>query len=1332
VEKQMNRIALAAPIALLSILSLSAFADVRGVAMTREGAPLAKAKVSVYTLETTAAMRARWQSESPQRVAVATVETSTNGSFSVKVDAPVALLQIESAGFAPAALRVAKDEDVGAIALVVAGEKKGSVRSGSTAVGGARVVWISVGGAEWVAVTDAEGRYAVPDPDKWAQRVTVVHADYAIDAEAALPPQTKIPLERRLVKGVAIEGRVTAADGKTAVANADVFVDGWKLGVSGDDGAFSVAHASAKWQELRAVSGAASAAVSPAKGSISLRLAKTAKLTGVVRDAQAKLAVAGAEVMALPSEGDLVARTLGRASGISAITDAKGAFTIELVSGSYELQVVAPGYSSASTDVTIPTGGAVDRSLPLTKLARVAGSVIDDDKRPVAAAWVMPVVEPSRMGRGARTRLVSGFGAMSGPDGRFVLRSLQPDEDAELEATRKGLPSGKAPSMKLASGETKSGVVITIPRGIEVTGIVTDEGGEPVSGVTVTSASPERGGGGRMMIRMVLGESAGADDVQTGSDGRFSMRLAEGRWDLLFRREGFAPYRSSAIDVRPGVAPVEVTLQPGAEIAGRVVRSGGAGVDAVTISSMMGGIPSNTTTGPDGSFVLKDMAPGSVMLMVRKPEEFIQVMRTVNAPTKDLTIEVPKGESVSGRVIDKASGQPVTEFSAGVSGESGGGGMRIIMQPVMKSFRTDDGTFHLEGLPTGPLQMIVSAPGYVQQKVPGLVLEEGKPIRDLEVALETGTKISGRVTGPDGKPLASVDVRPEAPGRGAGTMAGGVTTDAEGNYQLEAVEAGEKTVVFRRDGYPSTRKTVTVSGREMKLDVQLGRGATIAGVVVSEGGSPVAGAQVYVENSSYGGSDATSDANGNFRFEGLSEGRYSVAAQKTGYVEAQLDDVDAATAGNLRLVLGQGGRITGRVTGLQASEYSQVRVSASTSTAGADARPDSTGAFTIEGVPVGTVRVMATKGAGFAGSMQTTEAKTVEISAGGEAMVDLEFRTDKVVTGRVTRNRVALEGASVRFNPKNPAIQTRGTATTDASGKYEVRGLQDGEYEVTVFDSMRMSAHTETRQVSGSVSVDVDIVTASLRGRVTDSDTGSGVSGARISFEPKSGESSGMITRRIAESDASGSFLLDNIVPGSYSARAEKDGYGQDVRDVEVSDSGADGVDFKIGKNDGIRLRVVDARSGTALGGQVRVTDPLGRTAYEGSFAASSEGTKISLAPGSYRLSIFANGYAPMTSGVTAPSASTALGLTPGGTVEIEFDGSEAASARLLDASGADYQRWFWMRQPSFRVDPGVTTLRNIAAGTYTLALLDESGNVAKSWPISVVEGRAAKVRVTK
>lgn len=1333
----MKRIALAFLITLLSISSATAFADVRGVVMTRDGAPVAKAKVSVYALESAAAARVRWQSEAPQRVPLVTVETTTSGVFSVKADVPVALLQVEAAGFGPAATRVAKDEDIGALALGVAPERKGTVRAGSVPVAGARVIFASVVGVELIVVTDAEGRYTVADPDKWAQRVSVVHPDYALDGETVIPPQTKLSLDRKIGMGVAIEGKATAADGKTPVASAEIYVDGWKSGLTAEDGTFAIAHAPAKWRELRAVAGATSAVISPSKGALSLRLSKTPKVTGIVRDAQTKMPVAGAEVSAAPSEGDLVARVFGLAFGSAAITDAKGTFAIELATGNYSLQVSAPGYSLDVLDVTLTAGGTVDRSIPLTRLARVTGSVVDDENRGVAAAWVSPASDGGGSRRGPRMRFSQAGGAISAPDGRFVMRGVDPDSAFTLDATKKGLPDGKAPSMKLASGETKSGVVITIPRGIEVTGIVVNQSGDPVSGVAITSASPERGAGGQFMIRRMLGESSEADDVQTGSDGRFSMRLTEGKWDLNFRREGFAPYRASSVDVKPGVAPVEVTLQPGAEIAGRVVRAGGAGVDAVQVSAMMGGAPGSATTGPDGAFVLKDLAPGSVMLMVRKPDEFIQLMRTVTAPSNDVTIEVPKGVSVAGRVIDKASGAPVPDFSAGVSGESAGGGMRIMMQPVMKSFRSDDGTFQIDGLPAGPLQLIVSSPGYVQQRVPGLVLEEGKPVRDLEIALETGTKISGRVTGPDGKPVASASVAAQGPEGTRGTFRSGsgsgpVTTDAEGNYQLEAVEPGEKRFAFRSDGYAPVMKSVNVSGREMKLDVQFGRGATMAGVVVSEGGSPVAGAQVQISSANFGYDETWTDGNGAFRFEGLSEGRYTIEAGKTGYVDTELTDVDALTAGNLRLVLGQGGRITGRVTGLQAAEYSQVRVNASTSSANASATPDSAGVYAIEGAPTGTVRVSATKGAGFAGSMQTTEPKTVELSAGGEAMVDLEFRSDRVVSGRVTRNRAPLDGASVRFNPKNPAVQTRGTATTGASGAYEVRGLADGDYEITVFDATRMSAHSETRQVTSGATVDVDIVTASLRGRVADADTGSAIAGARIQFEPKSAGTTGAITRRVAESDAAGNFLVDNIVPGAYVARAEKEGFSQDVRDVEIGESGADGVDFAIAKSDGIRLRVADARTGTALGGQVRISDPLGRTVYEGSVAASADGTKISLAPGSYRLTVFAEGYAPTTSNVAAPSASVALGLTPGGTLEIELDGSEAASARLLDSSGADYQRWFWMRQPSFRIDPGVTTLRNVGAGSYSLALLDEAGNVAKTLAVTVIEGRTARVRVAR
>lgn len=1329
----MKRFALTVFALVLSMAAASAAAELRGVVMTREGVAIAKAKVSVYALETQAASRLRLQSETPQRVPIATAETSSSGAFKLAFDAPAANLQIEASGFAPDGLRVVKDEDIGAVPLTPGTLKTGTVRSGGKPVEGARVVWTGRRTIEWIAITDAEGRYSIPDPDKWAARVTVIHPDHAIDSESVMPPETKIAIDRKLAKGEAIEGRVVAADGKTPVSGAAIHVDGWKLGTSGEDGAFSIAHAPAKWQEVRAVSESMSAAASKPKGELILRLAKTPRITGVVRDAQAKLPVAGAEVAAIPTQSDFVARAIGRASGASAITDAKGTFSIDVDAGNYELMVWMPGYEFTPADVSLASGATADRALPGTKLARVTGRVIDDENRPVAAAWITPSADGGRTGRGRPMRTLQTGATVSGPDGAWVMRAAGIDDPYGLDATKKGYPTGKAPAFKLSSGETKTGVVITVPRGIEVTGLVTDSVGSPVSGVSVTASEADRGGPGRFAMRMVLGESAAPDEVETGSDGRFTMRLAEGKYTVLFRREGFAPYNASSVDVRPGVAPVEVTLQPGAEIAGRVVRAGGSGIEGVMVGSVMGGVPSSATTGPDGSFVLKDLAPGSAMVMVRKPEEFIQLMRNVTAPASNITIEVPKGESVTGRVVDKSSGKPVTEFSAGVSGESSGGGMRIMMQPVLKTFRSDDGSFQLEGLPIGPVQLIVSAPGYVQYRVPGLVLEEGKPVRDLEIALETGTKISGKVTGPDGKPVSGVTVGQRRPqGAGPAGPGGGASTDAEGNYQLEAVEPGEKTITFNREGYPAVTKTVNVSGRELKLDVQLGRGATIAGVVVTEGGSPVAGARVYAQSATSGWNEAMSDANGNFRLEGVAEGRYSIAAQKSGYVDGEIEDVDAMTAGNLRLVLGQGGRITGRVIGLQASEYAQVRVSAYNSTSNANATPDSSGSFTIEGAPTGTVRVSASKGMGFGGSGQTTEAKTVELQPGGEAMVDLEFRTDKIVTGRVTHNGAALEGATVRFTPKNPSVQTRANATTDSSGRYEARGLEDGEYDLTVFNASRMSAHSETRSVSNAATIDVDIVSATLRGRVTDADTGQAIAGARISFDPKKAPAMGAIVRRMAESDTAGNFLLDDVSPGSYSARAEKDGYGQDVRDLEVTQSGADGIDFKIAKIDGLRLRVVDARSGTALGAQVRITDGLGRTAYEGGVSSSTDGSKISLAMGSYRVSVWADGYAPIVSGVSSPSSGTTLALTPGGTIELELDGGEAASGKLIGADGQDYFRGYWMRQASFRIDPGVTTLRNITPGSYTLAMLDAAGNVTKSWPVSVTEGRTTRAKVSR
>src|SRR6185369_8410556 len=128
-------------------------------------------------------------------------------------------------------------------------------------------------------------------------------------------------------------------------------------------------------------------------------------------------------------------------------------------------------------------------------------------------------------------------------------------------------------------------------------------------------------------------------------------------------------------------------------------------------------------TGPDGTFRIGDLTPGEMMVAFSKREEFIQMSRAVNAPANDVNIELPAGGRLSGRVIDKNTHEPVKAFEAGISPSRNGGGMVMMMAPTMKSFTSDDGTFVLENVPVGATTLAVNAPGYVQERVPNLTVE---------------------------------------------------------------------------------------------------------------------------------------------------------------------------------------------------------------------------------------------------------------------------------------------------------------------------------------------------------------------------------------------------------------------------------------------------------------------------------------------------------------------------------------------------------------------------------------------------------------------------------
>src|SRR5262249_53516561 len=154
--------------------------------------------------------------------------------------------------------------------------------------------------------------------------------------------------------------------------------------------AFTIEHALKNWTEIRAVKSSLIAA--RANGAaLTLKLAKGATISGSVRDIKSQLPLAGAEVQLGTGGGGMV-RFMGIGPGgalQSAQTDAKGNFTFgPLAAGSYVVLPTRPNYTASSATVAVAAGQAQSKPFFATAVARVSGVVVDEDKRPVAAARV--------------------------------------------------------------------------------------------------------------------------------------------------------------------------------------------------------------------------------------------------------------------------------------------------------------------------------------------------------------------------------------------------------------------------------------------------------------------------------------------------------------------------------------------------------------------------------------------------------------------------------------------------------------------------------------------------------------------------------------------------------------------------------------------------------------------------------------------------------------------------------------------------------------------------------------------------------------------------------
>ena len=363
----------------------------------------------------------------------------------------------------------------------------------------------------------------------------------------------------------------------------------------------------------------------------------------------------------------------------------------------------------------------------------------------------------------------------------------------------------------------------------------------------------------------------------------------------------------------------------------------------------------------------------------------------------------------------------------------------------------------------------------------------------------------------------------------------------------------------------------------------------IDGKVVNESGQPLAGASLFVRavNSSGSGRTTTSDIEGNFRVSGLEPALYVVTGTAPAYTIAQMDPTAPTyhrIGDTVRVEMIRGGAITGTVTNAVGEPVIAVRVRA---TMVRDARgetpnvmtfgfleqsTDDRGIYRIYGLRPGTYIVSA-GGAGFTPSFNAYEsdvptfapsstrdsAAEVMVRSGEDSTMDIRYRGEPGHTISGTTKSTSPNGAQVTLAIPGSTLPFAATFQMFGNRGFAFTGLSDGDYDLvaqevttTATSTMPVLALSEPRRVSvkGADVTGIELATrplAMISGKMLlESSKVPECQGKRPLLLPETvvrvqrpeKEKEDSLTVRMVSSsaspDATGAFVLRNLVPGRY------------------------------------------------------------------------------------------------------------------------------------------------------------------------------------------------------
>lgn len=999
------------------------------------------------------------------------------------------------------------------------------------------------------------------------------------------------------------------------------------------------------------------------------------------------------------------------------------------------IQAAAAGFLLQNSQVA---GGRVP-TLALEPVYAAAGKVVDEDGRPVAGADLRASIQTTPRVMSIPNAFRSGGLGRSGESGRFRLGNLLPGFGYELKVTRRGFAPLKMELPAREPGQPGAEMTIVLRSGRMAFGMVVDGGRQPVAGASVTLKPGMPAG---ISARLRQARNPEKFEGATDASGRFEIQaLPAGTFDMVVRGTGFAPLTVPGLVVPEGKGRTDlgtVMLAPGAAVRGKVTDPKGnpiAGAEVRAAAArgetmpLLPGMdeqgPADALTAADGLFTLEDRAPGeSLDLKVSHPKYGPGSAPAVSVPTEQpVRIVLQPNARVSGKVTGPDR-RPVAGAYVSVnemtSVSFGGGSSRMLAMSNHQGTVTDEeGAFSFNDVAPGPIEVSASATGRQRAKLEGLEVKPGQDLTGVELLLAPGGVIEGRVIA-DGRPMPGVEVALLAPSSTESSFSFpdlNATTDGDGQFRIDGVPSGPRTLEARAQGYRRAVRDVEVTTETKTVELVLERGLEISGRVVDDAGNPIASANVRLyagENFfDFNAPQAVTGTDGAFTLGGLQDGTYRLTARKDGYVmEGQRESVTVAGASlaGIELKLTSGGTITGRLSGLEPNQLSRVRVWADHEMNQGQVDPE--GGYRILNQRSGDHTVTA---AVPNTSLRATGRVTLEPGA-NEARLDLKLGDGHELRGVVLRNGQPVAGASLGLN--RTGTSEWASESSDHQGNFSFGGLKDGLYKLAV-SSPNGGRQEEDVEINGDRDIRVELRTASLSGRVIDSLELSPVSGARITLEPaQAGDRPVLLPD--TQTDARGTFRLLEVGGGAWRVKATKDGYVPAEHTVEVDGSDAEEIELKMQPAEGITIEARQPSGQAPDRIQVAVLDSQGQTVASGFYPTGENGrTRVSNVPfGNWQIMVQSDQSAPATVSVAVPGPAIQVVLPAAGALRVKVPtlvGESVIAKLVLTGPGGPFRSMDFDGKvmSEWNVHNGSASLNRVPVGVWQLTVRTPDG---RSW----------------